>query len=221
MSKRNVLPVSVLITICLFLTIPGRDLLAQWPQAPQQSYPQQQYPPSQPQYPPTQPQYPPSQPQYPPPGQQQYSPQPPMTSQSAAQPSGQTFNDALGRFKVTLPQGTMPIGATYNFGIPSAMCQVSISSMTQDQMFQMQMQNFPNMMRQMGANVDHEQATEVKGKQARFIAATMKDQASGMSMHLMSVFISGANMWVQVMGPEQNVQQLQQTLQSILAGLQF
>jgi len=49
----------------------------------------------------------------------------------------------------------------------------------------------------------------------------MKDQMSGTSMHSMNVFISGANMWVQVMGPEQNTQQLQQTLQSILGGLQF
>ena len=115
----------------------------------------------------------------------------------------------------------MPMGATYNFGIPSAMCQVSISTVPQDQMFQMQMQNFPNMMRQMGATVDHEQATEVKGRQARFIAATVKDQMSGMSMHSMNVFVSGANMLVQVMGQEQNAQQLQQILQSILGSLQF
>jgi hypothetical protein len=144
-----------------------------------------------------------------------------MPFQSLPQPPQQTFNDALGRFKAILPQGAIAMGATYNFGIPSAMCQVSLTTMAQDQMFQMQVQNFPNMMRQMGANIDHEQTTEVKGRQARFVAATMKDQTSGMSMHTMNVFISGANTWVQVTGPEQNAQQLQQTLQSILAGLQF
>jgi len=56
------------------------------------------------------------------------------------------------------------MGATYNFGIPSAMCQVSIATVAQDQMFQMQMQNFPNMLKQMGANVDHEQPIDVKGR---------------------------------------------------------
>ena len=102
MLKRGVLLMSALVTICLFLIIPGGDILAQWPQPPQQPYPQQ------PQYPPSQPQYPPSQQQYPPPGQQQYPPQPQIPIQSPVQPSGQTFNDALGRFKVNLPQGTMP-----------------------------------------------------------------------------------------------------------------
>jgi hypothetical protein len=42
----------------------------------------------------------------------------------------------------------MPMGSTYNFGIPSAMChQVTIMVVLQDQMLQMQMQNFPNMLR--------------------------------------------------------------------------
>jgi hypothetical protein len=115
----------------------------------------------------------------------------------------------------------MPMGATYNFGIPSGMCQVSIMAITQDQMFQMYMQNFNNMLRQMGARVDQEQQIDVSGRQARLIAATLKDQMSGGSMASVNVFILGANVWVQVMGPEQNAQGMQQTLQSILAGLQF
>ena len=205
MSRRFVLSIFILAAVCLFLITSSGDILAQWPQTQvQQPYPQQpQYPPPQPQYSPGQPQYPPQQPQYP------------------SQLSGQTFSDALGRFRVNLPQGAIPTGATYNFGISSAMCQVSIMAVAQDQMFQMYMQNFPNMLKQMGAKIDTEQPMNVGGRNSHFIAATMKDQMSGMSTHSMNVFISGPNVWVQVMGPEQNVQQLQQTLQSILGGLQF
>ncbi len=49
----------------------------------------------------------------------------------------------------------------------------------------------------------------------------MRDQASGMSMHSMNVFIPAGKIWVQVMGPEQNAQQLNQVLQSVLSGLEF
>jgi hypothetical protein len=132
-----------------------------------------------------------------------------------------TFSDAFGRFKVNLPQGTMPMGATYNFGIPSAMCQLSIMVVGQDQMFQMQMQNFPNMLRQMGANIESENQMDVGGRPARVITAALRDQASGSSIRSINVFIQGANLWVQVMGPEQNAQQIQQVLQAILGGLQF
>jgi len=134
---------------------------------------------------------------------------------------GQTFSDAFGRFKVNLPQGTMPMGATYNFGVPSAMCQVSIMVVGMDQMFQMQMQNFPNMLKQMGANIESESQMEVGGRPARVINAAMRDQTSGSSMRMINVFIQGANLLVQVMGPDQNSQQIQQVLQAILGGLQF
>lgn len=133
----------------------------------------------------------------------------------------QIFQDAFGRFKVNLPQGSVPMGSTYSFGIPSAMCQVTIMTVPLDQMFQMQMQNFPNMIRQMGGNIDKEQPMEVKGRQARFVAATIKEQKSGNSMHSVNAFITGANIWIQVMGPEQNMQMLQQAFQAILGGLQF
>ena len=144
-------------------------------------------------------------------------------AQGWTSPSGgaQSLSDALGRFRINLPQGAVPVGATYNFSLPAAMCQVSIMAITQDQMFQMQQQNFSGMLRQMGAQINTEQPMNVKGQPAHFIAATMRDKNSGMSMHSMNVFISKPSIWVQVMGPEQNVQQISQIFNSVLGGLQF
>ena len=164
--------------------------------------------------------------QWGPPGGQQpqqqqqapYSQSPPPSPPSG---SAQSLSDALGRFRINLPQGAVPMGATYNFSIPAAMCQVSIMTITQEKMFQMQQQNFSGMLRQMGAKINTEQPMDVKGRPARFIAATMRDQNSGMSMHSMNVFISNAGIWVQVMGPEQNIQQISQIFNSVLGGLQF
>ena len=135
-------------------------------------------------------------------------------------PSGQTYADALGRFRLSPPQGTVPVAAVYNFMNPAAMAQVAIQAMAHDQMFQTNLQQFPGMMRQMGGTVDTEQPMNVKGKQARLIAVTMRDQ-SGSAMHSMNVFISEVNVWVQVMGPEKNTPQIAQTLQAVLNGLQF
>jgi len=155
------------------------------------------------------------------PQQQQQAPYSQSPPPSPPSGSAQSLSDALGRFRINLPQGAVPMGATYNFSIPAAMCQVSIMTITQNQMFQMQQQNFSGMLRQMGAKIDTEQAMDVKGRPARFIAATMRDQNSGMSMHSMNVFISNAGIWVQVMGPEQNIQQISQIFNSVLGGLQF
>ena len=144
-------------------------------------------------------------------------------AQGWTSPSGgaQSLSDALGRFRINLPQGAVPVGATYNFSLPAAMCQVSIMTVTQNQMFQMQQQNFSGMLRQMGAQINTEQPMNVKGQPAHFIAATMRDKNSGMSMHSMNVFIGKPSIWVQVMGPEQNVQQISQIFNSVLGGLQF
>jgi hypothetical protein len=49
----------------------------------------------------------------------------------------------------------------------------------------------------------------------------MRDQGSGTGMRSLNVFVPKANPWIQVMGPEQNAAQLQQTLQMRLGGLQF
>jgi hypothetical protein len=217
--------------VCISLVLGTGLALAQWyPQQPQQPYPQQpQQPyPQQPQQPyPQTPQYPqaPSYPGGPAPSAVPQGPaapgMPPSSMPGAGQPGGQTFTDAFGRFRVNFPQGTMPVGAMYNFMQPAAMAQIAIQAVGHEQMFQMNLQNFPAMMRQMGATVEPEQPMNVRGKQARLLTATMRDQQSGTAMRSLNVFISEANLWIQVMGPEQNAAQLQQTLQAILAGLQF
>jgi len=212
------------VLVTLTLTLSAGLALAQWypsqgqqpqyPQQPQQpQYPQQPSYPSQPSYP-AQPSYPPQQPSYPVgPGGSGGAPQPPT-------PSGQTYADALGRFRLNPPQGTVPVAAIYNFMNPAAMTQIAIQAVAHDQMFQTNLQQFPGMMRQMGGKVDTEQPMNVRGKQARLIAVTMRDQ-SGASTHSMNVFISEVNLWIQVTGPEQNTPQIAQTLQAVLNGLQF
>jgi len=214
------------ITLLLLLSgiIPAGVVFAQWsPQIPSQPSPQQ-YPP-QPVYPPVpQPAPQAPSPQYPPQAQQPYTPggqmpQPP--SQFSQGMSGQTVNDVFGRFSLSLPQGSMPMSSNYAFGIPQAMVQVNIMAVTQDQMFQMNLQNFPNMMRQMGGNIDAEKPIDVGGRQGRFIGVTMKNPQANASFHAMNVFIPGPNVWIQVMGPEQNTPQIGQVLQSILQGLRF
>ena len=193
--------VSIFILLGFVICVQG-----QWgPPGGQQPYPAQN--PSQPSYP--------SQPQ-----QNPYSQSSPP-AQTWAPPSGGGIRATRLRFRINLPGGAVPVGATYNFSVPAAMCQVSIMTITQDQMFQMQQQNFSVMMRQMGAKIDTEQPMDVNGRPARFIAATMRDQNSGMSMHSMNVFIAAGGIWVQVMGPEQNMQQIGQIFNSVLAGLQF
>jgi hypothetical protein len=177
-------------------------------------YPQQQ----QQQYPP---QYPPAQAPYPP--QSQYPPQQPVPSQQQApqiQP-GQAFGDVFGRFRTTLPAGAAPSSATYSFMVPAATAFVNIMSVPQDQMFQMQMRSFPSMLQQMGAKIDTNQQSDLRGKSAQVIAATMKDQQSGTSMHSMNVFVQGPNVWFQVMGPEQNAPQLAEVMNVLLNSAQF
>ncbi len=157
--------------------------------------------------------------------QQQQSPYsqspPPSQGWAPRSSSAQSLSDALGRFRINLPQGAVPMGATYNFNLPAAMCQVSIMTITQHQMFQMQQQNFSGMLRQMGAKINAEQPMDLKGRPAHSIAATMRNQNSGTSMHSMNVFISNPGIWVQVMGPEQNIKQISQIFNSVLGGLQF
>lgn len=189
----------------------------QGPSAPPAQYPPQPVPyaPQPPQYPPAQTPYPTQQPQYPP--TQGYPPQQPSPQ---VQP-GQGFGDVLGRFRATLPAGTAPAGATYNFMVPTANAFVNIMSMTQDQMFQMQMQNFPAMMQQMGAKIETNQQTDLRGKAAQFIHVSMRDQQSGQSMQSMNVFVRGPNVWFQVMGPEQSAPQLAEILNVLLKSAQF
>jgi hypothetical protein len=120
-----------------------------------------------------------------------------------------------------LPSGATPIGATYNFTIPASQAQVGITAMTQDQMFQTTMQNFPNMMQQMGAKIESNNRRDVRGRQGQFVVTSLKDPQSEMVMRSLNVFVPGPNVWVQVTGPAQNAPQLDKTLEMLLKTLQF
>jgi len=174
---------------------------------------------SQPPPPPPAPAPMPGGPQYPPTTPQ--APQPPLQPRGSQQPMRPPFGDVFGRFRVSLPSGTTPIGATYNFTIPAAKAQVGITAMTQDQMFQTTMQSFPNMMQQMGAKIESNSRRDVRGRQGQFVATTVKDPHSEMVMRSLNVFVPGPNVWVQVTGPAQNMPQLDETLQMLLKTIQF
>lgn len=223
MRTRLILSGLTLALAMVALLLVASSLFAQWqplpaPQGPAQPPSLPQYPPptpSAPPYPPQTPAYPPQAPAYPP---QRQLPQQPQGIR--VQP-GQNFADVFGRFRVSLPTSTTPMGSTYNFAVPAAMAFVNIMAVAQDQMFQLNMSSFPNMLQQMGAKIDANRQIELRGRQAQLIAATMKDQQTGSSMHAMNVFVPGPNLWLQVMGPEQNAQQLGDVLSVLLQTVQF
>jgi len=157
----------------------------------------------------------------PPPPPAPQAPQPPLQPQSPQQQTRSTFGDVFGRFRVSFPSGATPIGATYNFTIPASKTQVGITAMIQDQMFQTTMQNFPNMMQQMGAKIESNNRRDVRGRQGQFVATTMQDPQSEMVLRSLNVFVPGPNVWVQVTGPAQNMPQLDATLQMLLKTIQF
>jgi hypothetical protein len=148
-------------------------------------------------------------------------PPPPLQARGPQQQPRPAFGDVFGRFRVSLPSGATPMGATYNFTIPASRAQVGITAMTQDQMFQTTMQNFPNMMQQMGAKIESNNRRDVRGRQGQFVATTVKDPRSEMVMRSLNVFVPGPNVWVQVTGPVQNTPQLDETLQMLLKTIQF
>jgi len=149
-------------------------------------------------------------------------PQPPTPPQRPAQiQPGQALADLLGRFRVTLPAGTIPSGASYNFVFPAAAAMVNIMSVPQDQMFQMQTGSFQGMLQQLKAKVTADQQSEVRGRPARFITATVPDPQTGTPMRSMNVFVPGPNVWLQVMGPEQNSSQLTEIMNLMLGSFQF
>jgi len=160
-----------------------------------------------------------SQPPPPPPAPQ--APAPPLQPRGPQQQARPAFGDVFGRFRVSLPSGAMPMGATYNFTIPASQAQVGITAMTQDQMFQTTMQNFPNMMQQMGAKIESNNPRDVRGRQGQFVVTTLKDPQSEMVMRSLNVFVPGPNVWVQVTGPAQSAPQLDKTLEILLKSIQF
>jgi hypothetical protein len=120
-----------------------------------------------------------------------------------------------------LPSGAMPMGATYNFTMPASQAQVGITTMTQDQMFQTTMENFPNMMQQMGAKIESNNPWDVRGRQGQLVVTTLKDPQSEMVMRSLNVFVPGPNVWVQVTGPTQSASQLETSLEILLKSIQF
>lgn len=179
------------------------------------------YPPQAPAYPPQAPPYPPQAPAYPPQAPAYPPPQQPQQPQGTKVQPGQTFGDALGRFRVSLPTGAMPASAMYSFAVPAASAFVNIMSVPQDQMFQMQTSNFQGMLQQMGAKINANDRIQVRGRPAQLIGATMRDQQTGNSMFSMNVFVPGPNVWFQVMGPEQSAQHLGDLLTVLLETAQF
>ena len=155
------------------------------------------------------------------PGMQQgYPPQGQSMPQQPYSGGGQTVNDPMGHYRLTLPQGAMPVGSTLNFMVPSAGAQVSVTSFAQAQMVQMYMQNYPAMMQRMGATIDTQQQINHHGQQGHLIAATMKNPQGGGSVHAMTVFLPSSGVMVQVMGPEQNAPQMGNLMTQILNNLQ-
>jgi len=159
-----------------------------------------------------------AQPPPPPPSQ---APPPPLQPRAPQQQARPAFGDVFGRFRVSLPPGATPMGATYNFTIPASQAQVGITTMTQDQMFQTTMQNFPNMMQQMGGKIETNNRRDVRGRRGQFVATTLKDPQSETVMRSLNVFVPGPNVWVQVTGPAQNAPQLDKTLEILLQTVQF
>jgi hypothetical protein len=157
----------------------------------------------------------------PPPPPAPQAPPPPLQPGDLQQQPQAAFGDVFGRFRVSLPSGAMPMGATYNFTIPASQAQVGITTMTQDQMFRTTMQSFPAMMQQMGAKIESNNPRDVRGKQGQFIVTTLKDPRSEMVMRSLNVFVPGPNVWVQVTGPAQNASQLDKTLDALLKTIRF
>lgn len=134
-------------------------------------------------------------------------------------PQAGPLNDAFGRFRAALPAGTEQVNATYMFALPSAALQINISVATRDQMFQTNLQMYPEMMRQSGAQVA-QQALDHRGRQASMVMAKMREPQNGTPMQSLNVFIPGPNIWLQVTGPEQSAAQIEEAMRGLLNGLQ-
>ena len=224
--------------ITLFILI-GPPLLAAPAQAAQDPFPspsgqQQQLPPPTSPYPdannpspygggnqPQQPAYQPQQPAYQP---QQPSGQPPQQGYQQAPAGGggasQPLMDVLGQFRLNMNQNVMPMGATYNFGMPDLGVQVNIMSMAQPQAMAAQHKQFLAMVPQMGGRITDQRKISVNGRQAELVAVTMQNPQANQQFLAYNFFLTTANVWVQVMGPAQAQAKVQQAANLILQGLQ-
>lgn len=142
---------------------------------------------------------------------------PPVTAQ--APPGSAGFSDAFGRFNLALPSGTEPLNATYNLAVPAAGLQINLSVAPRDEIFRNSLQTFPDMMRNNGALNVGEQQFDYRGKPATMVVVRLRDP-QGATVQSVNVFIPGANLWLQVNGPESNAKRVEDTMQGLLNSLQ-
>jgi hypothetical protein len=135
-------------------------------------------------------------------------------------PQRGAFTDAFGRFRISLPSGSEQVNAVYNFAVPAESLQINVSVATRDEMFQYSLQNFPEMMRRSGASNVGEQQFDLRGRKATSVLVYMKDPQSNTSMESLNVFVPGPNVWLQVLGPMQNSQGVESTMQALLNTLE-
>ncbi len=156
-----------------------------------------------------------------PPQQQGYSPQQQGYQQAPAGGAGpsQPWNDVLGHFKLNLSQDVMPMAATYSFGMPSLGVQVNIMSLAQPQALAAQQQQFLAMLPQMGGRITEQRQINVNGRPADMVAVAMHNPQNNQQFVAYNVFLTGASVWVQVMGPAQAQAQVQQAANMVLQGL--
>lgn len=143
---------------------------------------------------------------------------PPTSAQ--APPGSAGFSDAFGRFNLALPSGTEPLNATYNLALPGSGLQINLSVAPRDEIFQNSLQTFPDMMRKSGALNVGEQQFDYRGRQATMVVVRLRDP-QGATVESVNVFIPGANLWLQVNGPESNAKRVEDTMQGLLNSLQL
>jgi hypothetical protein len=143
---------------------------------------------------------------------------PPVTAQ--APPGSAGFGDAFGRFNLALPGGSEPLNATYNLAVPASNLQINLSVAPRDEIFRNSLQTFPDMMRNNGALDVGERQFDYRGRQATMVVVRLRDP-QGATIESVNVFIPGANLWLQVNGPESNAKRVEDTMQGLLNSLQL
>lgn len=143
---------------------------------------------------------------------------PPVTAQ--APPGSAGFSDAFGRFNLALPGGSEPLNATYNLAVPAAGLQINLSVAPRDEIFRNSLQTFPDMMRNNGALNVGQQQFDHRGRQATMVVVRLRDP-QGDTVQSVNVFIPGANLWLQVNGPESSAKRVEDTMQGLLNSLQL
>lgn len=143
---------------------------------------------------------------------------PPVSAQ--APPGSAGFSDAFGRFNLALPSGSEPLNATYNLAVPAAGLQINLSVAPRDEVFRASLETFPDMMRKSGALNVGEQQFDYRSRQATMVVVRLRDP-QGATVESVNVFIPGANIWLQVNGPESNAKRVEDTMQGLLNSLQL